>query len=234
MASQSEFSGFPEEGIPFMLELRAMQDREWFKAHQGEFNRLWKEPLEQLVAELISRLASTYPRMAEAKPHFFRIQRDTRFSNDKSPYKDFVAVGLPIRPDGTEDRPVPSLYMSFGIDRSFVGTGVWHTSPAVLAKYREALDDAKRGAELQKLVDGLTGKGFDLMSFDMLKRVPKPFPQEHPRAELLKRKGLALGRDISEELMASPELVDFCAESLEQVSPVSRWLERELADSNPG
>jgi uncharacterized protein (TIGR02453 family) len=234
MAGEGGFSGFPEEGIPFLLELQALQDRAWFKAHQGDFNRYWKEPLEQLVGELTARLGPTYGRLGESKPHYFRIQRDTRFARDKSPYKDYVAVGLPVRPDGSEERPVPSLYLSFGVEQNYVGMGVWHTSPPLLARYRAALDDGAKGAKVQGLVDELLADEFTLESIDTLKRVPSPYPQDHPRAELLKRKGLAMGREVPDDLLYSAALVDFCAETLARVGPLSRWLERELADSEQG
>src|SRR5262245_59435691 len=92
------FNGFPEGGIDFFLQLEAEQSRAWFKAHQDEFERLWKHPLELFVAELQERLAKTYPGLDDVTPHFFRIQRDTRFAKDKSPYKTYVAADLPIRP----------------------------------------------------------------------------------------------------------------------------------------
>src|ERR1700730_3565615 len=98
------FNGFPDETIQFLLELQAEQSRTWFKAHQADFQRLCRRPLELLLEELRARLVDVYPGMADAEPHYFRIQRDTRFSANKAPYKTNLAADLPIRaPHADED-----------------------------------------------------------------------------------------------------------------------------------
>src|SRR3989442_879100 len=79
--------GFSDEAIQFLLELQAEQNRAWFKAHQAAFTRLCRQPLELFVGELCERLADVYPGIVETEPHYFRIQRDTRFARDKAPYK---------------------------------------------------------------------------------------------------------------------------------------------------
>src|SRR5438445_8652107 len=79
------FTGFSDEAIQFLLELQAEQSRTWFKAHQDDFLRLCRRPLELFVAELRERLLDVYPGMVDAEPHIFRIQRDTRFAKDKAP-----------------------------------------------------------------------------------------------------------------------------------------------------
>jgi uncharacterized protein (TIGR02453 family) len=99
VASRVErFSGFPDEAIQFFLELQAEQSRTWFKAHQADYLRLCRRPLELLMSELQQRLVGAYPGVADVEPHYFRIQRDTRFAKDKVPYKTNVAADLPIRP----------------------------------------------------------------------------------------------------------------------------------------
>jgi uncharacterized protein (TIGR02453 family) len=222
------FEGFPEEAIPFMLELQATQDRGWFKANQDTFDRTWKEPFEALFSELVASLADTFPEITAQKPHIFRIYRDTRFSKDKSPYKTHLAASVPLRSGGTEERPAPGLYLAVGIDHSFVGGGQWHMTPEMIQRFRERLDDEKAGARAQKLVDDVVAKGFGIHSMDALKRVPAPYPQDHPRAELLKRKGLGVGADIPEELIESRELLDWCAERVRQSAPLLRWMDEEL------
>jgi uncharacterized protein (TIGR02453 family) len=225
------FSGFPEGGMQFFLDLQAEQSRTWFKAHQDEFVRLWKEPLELFVAELQDRLVDTYPGLAEVAPHFFRIQRDTRFAKDKTPYKTYVAADLPLRPvaEGVEQHGVPGLYVSFGLEGEYVAFGAWHMSPEVLRRYREALDHPKRGAEAQKIVDSLLAEGWQLESMESLKRTPPPYPQDHPRAELLKRKGLAMATSPTEDLLNSPKLLDWAEDRLRRVAPLAKWLDKHVS-----
>src|SRR5262245_62759186 len=94
--STEPFTGFPEEAIQFLLELQAEQSRTWFKAHQDDYLRLCRRPMELLFAELQERLVDVFQHIATVEPAMFRIKRDTRFSKDRYPYKTNIAASLPI------------------------------------------------------------------------------------------------------------------------------------------
>src|ERR1700730_1475892 len=155
------FNGFSDEAIQFLLELQAEQSRTWFKAHQAEYLRACRAPLELFVTELCQRLVCVYPGIADAEPHFFRIQRDTRFSKNKEPYKTNLAADVPIRARlGDEvEHGLPGIYVSFGLDGEYIGIGAWHMTPAVLQRYRALLDNPREGKQFQKLVDALLARG---------------------------------------------------------------------------
>src|SRR5438105_8458503 len=233
VASRVErFSGFSDEAIQFFLELQAEQSRAWFKAHQDDFARLCRRPLELLMFELQERLVDVYPTLSEVEPHFFRIQRDTRFAKDKAPYKTNVSADLPIRPrrEGEDQHTTPGLYLSFGLDGEFVAIGAWHMGPEVLARYRSLLDDRRLGRQLKSAVDRLVAEGWQIASMETLKRVPPPYPQDHPCAELLKHKGLALSVQPGEGISsATPEFADWMEAKLRDASDVVRWLDRNLS-----
>src|SRR5438105_4497617 len=237
VASRVErFSGFSDEAIQFFLELQAEQSRAWFKAHQDDFARLCRRPLELLMFELQERLVDVYPTLSEVEPHFFRIQRDTRFSKDKAPYKTNVAADLPIRPrrEGEDQHTTPGLYLSFGLDGEFVAIGAWHMSPAVLARYRGLLDDRRRGAEIKSIADRLQGEGWELGSMEKLKRVPPPYRQDHPCADLLKHKGLAMSIQPQEGISATAAFADWAESHLRAAAPMVHWLDRHLTPSPSG
>ena len=225
------FEGFSDEAIQFLLELQAEQSRVWFKAHQADFERWCRRPLELLVGELRERLVDLYPGLADAEPHLFRIQRDTRFARDKTPYKTNLAANLPVRAarDGEDGHAIPGVFLSFGLDGEFVGTGVWHLSADALSRYRHGLADAKRGPAIKAIVDGLVAEGWSLASMEQLKRVPAPYPQDHVCADLLKRKGLAVSLQPGENVSASPALVDWAEARLRATAPLLRWLDNTLA-----
>ena len=229
------FAGFPDEGVQFLLELQAEQNRAWFKAHQADFTRLCRKPLELFVFELRERLLDVYPGLQQVEPHFFRIQRDTRFARDKSPYKTDVSAYLATRPapDGAEPHAhVPGIYVSFGLDEELIALGCWHVPPELLTRYRAAVDDDRTGAEIQTIVDTLQREGFGLSAMETLRRVPPPYPREHPRAELLKHKGLAVHATLPDGLASTPGLLDWAEERLRQAAPLAHWLDNTLFANN--
>jgi uncharacterized protein (TIGR02453 family) len=232
-ASRSQverFAGFSDEAIQFLLELQAEQSRVWFKAHQDDYERLCRRPLELLMGELQERLSNVYPHIRDVEPHIFRIQRDTRFAKDKSPYKTNLAANMAIRPaSDTEDQhTTPGMYLSFGLDGEYVAIGAWHMEPPVLLRYRSLVDDSKVGTQLDKIVTQLRRDGWSLGSMEALKRVPPPYPQDHPRAELLKRKGLAASIQPAEGISATAELADWAEARLRDAAPMINWLDRHL------
>jgi len=226
-----QFKGFSDEAFQFLLELQAEQNRAWFKAHQDDFLRLWRKPLELFVTELQARLVDVFPGFVDAEPHYFRIQRDTRFSKDKAPYKTNLAADVSLRPAfEAEDRHVvPGVYFSCGLDGEYVAVGAWHMSPEVLLRYRAALDSAF-GARIQASIDGLVGRGFGLEAMEKLKRVPPPYAQDHPRAELLKHKGLAVVAQAADGISSSPKLLDWAEEQLRLAAPLMDLLDNALGE----
>jgi uncharacterized protein (TIGR02453 family) len=230
-AATERFEGFSDEAIQFFLELQAEQSRPWFKAHQDDFVRLCRRPLELFISELVERLAvKAYPRITEAEPHFMRIQRDTRFARDKTPYKTFIAASVSTRAarEGEDDHGPPGIYVSFGLDAEFVGTGVWHMSPEVLARYRAALDSRTTGPKIQKQIDALKQQGFGLEAMEILKRVPPPYPQDHPRGELLRHKGLALGVQPDAKVSSTRAYLDWAEAKLTATAPLMHLLDKAL------
>lgn len=223
------FAGFPPGGFDFFLELQGRQSREWFKANKARYEELWVQPLAVLLSELAQRLADVFPDMPAAGQHIFRIQRDTRFSADKSPYKTHVAAHMPIHPIAAERWYTPSLYLHFGLDDSVLAVGAWEVGKELLPVLRQRFADDGWGGRLQAIMSRLEQDGFQLSAHEQLKRVPAPYPQDHPRAELLKRKGLSVSlQDIPEELMPSRELLEWMSERLHKAAPVALWLEDAL------
>jgi uncharacterized protein (TIGR02453 family) len=227
------FNGFSDEAIQFLLELQAEQSRTWFKAHQADYLRVCRHPLELFVTELCQRLVDVYPGIADAEPHFFRIQRDTRFSKNKEPYKTNLAADVPIRPrlDDELEHGLPGVYVSFGLDGEYIGIGAWHMSPAVLQRYRGLVDNPRQGKQVQKLVDALLAKGCQVEAMEKLKRVPPPYAQDHPRAELLKYKGLAIMSQPKQNVSGSRLLLDWAEAELRAAAPLVHLLDTALTSA---
>jgi uncharacterized protein (TIGR02453 family) len=223
------FEGFEPEQVQFFKQLAAIQDRDWFKENKARYVAFAEAPMKALVDALQPAVKRQYKGFALAPAKHFRIYRDVRFSKDKSPFKTHVAsmIGL----EGGEEEGAPAaLYLHFGLE-DVIAAGHWALTPAKLKRYRALVAADKTGRELQKRVDALIKDGFSLESFEALKRVPPGFPPDHPRAELLKHKGLGLGfPTIPKSLRFSPKLANWIVERSAEAASLVTWLEKRLAN----
>jgi uncharacterized protein (TIGR02453 family) len=110
----------------------------------------------------------------------FRPYRDVRFSADKTPYKTHIGAIL--------DR---GGYVQLSSDGLAAGRGVWHLEGEQLTRFREAVDEDASGEELAEIVRRLESGGVEVISRDALKSAPRGYDKAHPRADLLRRKGMA-------------------------------------------
>jgi uncharacterized protein (TIGR02453 family) len=222
------FEGFSRDGDRFFAELAARQDREWFKAHRADFTALWETPLKALLEELEGPLAKQYRGVKLEPPRYFRIYRDVRFSKDKSPFKTNVAAMIAF-PGGEGVSAPAAIYVSFGLLNE-VAAGHWMLTPDRLKRYRALLADEKIGRELQRRADALERAGFRLETLESTQRVPPGFDPQHPRARLLKLKGLGvMFPKIPAGVRHSPKLSKWIIEQSAHVAPTITWLEERLA-----
>ncbi|MFN8526353.1 MAG: DUF2461 domain-containing protein [Chloroflexota bacterium] len=224
----STFTGFPPGGTAFFFNLAAEQSRTWFNANKAEYERLWLRPMQALLDELPARLEPSFPQIGGARAKIFRIQRDVRFAADKSPYKTHIAAVIPTRAGAPPmgEGSGSGLYLHFGMEGAMLGGGRWQLPKELLAAYREAVASDLHGPRVQAIVDDLIRHGYEIHSHESTKRVPAPYPQDHPRADLLKRRGLAaIASGGAEDHMEGPELLDWLAGRYAQMVPLINWLD---------
>jgi uncharacterized protein (TIGR02453 family) len=219
------FQGFADADGKFFKALAKNQNRDWFQSHKEEFEIGWNQPMKDLLEDLKEAIDKTYAHCDLAEPKVFRIFRDVRFSKDKSPYKTWIAGCLPIQRSSKITEAPVAIYMHFGT-ASVVASGLYMMEPAGLARYRAAVADDSRGKELVKILGKLEKAGFsDAMMDDALKKVPKGFAPEHPRAHLLKRKSLGVRYPpLPKGQLKSPELLPWLVGHAKKVAPLVEWL----------
>lgn len=182
----------------FLEELKANNDRIWFKSNQARFEQTVREPLLAFIAAFEEPLANISSSMlAIAKKSggsMFRIHRDTRFSKDKSPYKTWAAVQF--RHEAGRDAHAPCYYLHLAPGDVFVGAGIWHPDRAALDAIRVLIDE--KPAKWVKARDAVLLAGWDLER-DALKRIPRGYAAEHPLADDLRRKDFIAVRRLSEQ-----------------------------------
>lgn len=227
----SPFTGFADTEGTFFRKLAKNQSREWFLEHKAEYEEGWAKPLAALLGEVRARIDEAYPDVDLAEPKVFRIHRDVRFSADKTPYKTHTAGVILARLGRAVMEAPAALYLQVGAEEEpFAAAGFYVMPKEALGAYRAALLDDGRGAELASLVKGLEKKRFTVGAGEETKRVPAGVDPAHPRAELLRKKGLiATFPALDRELLVSPRLVQKLAEQARSVAPLVRWLVHETS-----
>ena len=228
------FPGFRPEALDFLAELAANNDRAWFQPRKAEYEHLLKEPLEALCVALDARFRELgVPLAADPARSPFRIYRDVRFSRDKSPYKTVVSASFGWAGDGggasgrshADDVHASGGYFSFGPGNIYVGGGVWHPEPSWLKRFRDRVAsdyDGFRAVVESPAFAAMFGSVGD--DGESLKRVPPGYPADHPAAEILRKKNVTFGRQLSDEEAMSPRLPDTLADAFVVGTPLMQYL----------
>ena len=152
----------------------------------------------------------------------FRIHRDVRFSKDKSPYKPNLGVILWDGPGAKMESS--GFYLHLEPPEFYLGCGYYMFSKESLAAYRELVTHPKAGPALLRAVKLVEKRGYSIGG-EKTKRVPRGFDPAHPRAELLKHKGLYAGIEMKPPAeLHGPELVGFCRDHFQALLPLHRQL----------
>jgi uncharacterized protein (TIGR02453 family) len=153
-----------------------------------------------------------------------------RFSKDKTPYNTHLHLGFQgLRTPG-QPRRRGGFYFGLEAERLTLGVGAFDFGAADLDKYRRAVAGDADGEELAAILARLEAKPQE----PELKRVPAPFHADHPRAELLRHKGLNVWQDLNDpDLIASPDLPDAVMAVFEQQDAVNVWLTEVLEGWTP-
>jgi uncharacterized protein (TIGR02453 family) len=214
------FRGFDKDAIAFLHELTMEMNREWFEANKDRYKRVWVEPLTELLDTVAGKLATTY-KPVKLTPHVFRIYRDTRFSKDKAPYKTHVAGVLRAGNVGS------GMYFHVETGEEWVGAGTYFFEDDKLPKWRRLVAADKTGKEIAGIVAKLRKQGYEVGGHEDYKKVPKPYPAEHPRAEFLKMKGLtAAFPQMPKGMLHRAALVEWLVEHAKRVAPMVKWLRK--------
>ena len=226
MADTAVFSGFNKETVRFFNGLRRNNDRDWFAKHRETYDKQVMEPAKGFVVAMGERLRTAVPRIVAVpmiNKSIFRINRDTRFSLDPSPYK--TNLGLYFWESGRPRMESSGFYFHLEPPDLFLGGGMYMFPDYLVTRYRRAVVDPKLGKELAKILAVLAKRKDLEPGGKHYKRVPAGYDPDHPNAELLKHKGLYVGYEtkIPEELY-SARLVDYCFERYEPLVPLHRWL----------
>ena len=224
---------FTKRALAFFRDLSRHNEKFWFEAHREEYEAEVRQPMRELIEDLDARLARFAPEIGgEAKRSMFRINRDIRFSKDKSPYKTHAACWFhhlnASRSVGSEaDAGSAGYYFHLQPGgKSALGAGIWMPPRPQLHKLREAI--AKDFTGFDRMVRSIPSRFGGLDDEAMLKRMPRGYAEDHPAAKWLRYQSFTTGRSLTDDQVTSPSLASFLAREYEALLPLVRWLNNAL------
>jgi uncharacterized protein (TIGR02453 family) len=200
-------SGFSPKATRFFQDLEENNSREFWTAHSEIYEREVKRPM----SELLESLPEQYQPF-----RLFRMNRDLRFTKDKSPYKTHLGA---ISDAGGRD-----YYLHLDGTGLMAAAGKYMMEPDQLERYRTAVDDDSTGQALARILADLEAQSIQTdIGEPTLKSAPRGYAKDHPRVELLRRKGLIGYRTLTGAKLRSG-VRDFVVETFEACRPLVAWL----------
>lgn len=216
--------------LQFLKNLKKNNRKEWFDANRTRYEDA-KKDFENLGEALIKKLCSIDETVAHLRPKdcMFRINRDVRFSKDKSPYK--TNLGIYISKGGKKGVQA-GYYFHLEPGGSFVAGGLWMPLAPELKKVRQEID--YNWDEFRKIVHN---KKFRNVYSDLdrspeyaLSRPPKGYEEENPAIEFLKLKSLIVSAKIDDSELSSPRLVNKITSYFETMKPMIDFINRAIEE----
>jgi uncharacterized protein (TIGR02453 family) len=225
-----EFGAFSPKALRFFRSLKRHNTREWFEAHRTEYETHVRDAMRALVEEMDARLAHLAPEMlGDPRRSIFRIYRDVRFSNDKSPYKTHAAAQFYHRDAGRgagvdAEGAGASFYFHLDPGESFVAGGIWMPARPVLGRIRDALAADPEGFDAIVTAPRFRRRFGALETEAVLKRMPRGYAESHPAAKWLRYRSFIGYRALSEAEVLSPRLPAVLERDFGILLPLVRWI----------
>jgi len=220
----SEFSGFPDDFFKFFNELKNNNNRDWFSANKPRYYESVAHPMSQFIISIaphLKRISRFYK--ADPRPHggsMFRIYRDTRFSNDKTPYKTHAACHF--RHSAGRDAHAPGFYLHIETGKLSMGGGVWRPPAKQLNQIREFIAD--NPSSWEKLINSRAIRRSGGIKGDSLRRPPRGYNPDNKFIEDLKRKSFYLMTDAEATLALGPALVSETVKTFRDVAKLNHFI----------
>jgi uncharacterized protein (TIGR02453 family) len=217
-------SYFSDKSFAFLRGLARNNNREWFGKHKAEYDTHVRAPFQRLLTDLQPDLAAISAQYrADPRPvggSLFRIHRDTRFANDKTPYK--THAGARLFHQRYREVDSPSFYIHIQPGHCFVGAGLWHPEPKTRTRIRQFL--VENPEAWRKAVHSPAFKRRFELGGEMLQRHPRGFPTDHPLAEDLKRQSFVGSTMFEDSVVLGPQLRRSVASALTGLAPLVDYL----------
>jgi uncharacterized protein (TIGR02453 family) len=217
-----------KDTLQFLDDLKANNNRDWFLENKKRYEA-FKKDYQQLVADLLDAMKPMDPslEMLEVKNCTFRINRDIRFSKDKTPYKSHLGIWLS---SGAKGLNRSGYYIHLEKGASFIAGGLYCPESEDLKKMRKEIaffyDDLE--AILAEKDFKSEFSDFDRNEKDTLKNPPRGYDKEHPAIELLKLKSFEASQKIDFSAASKKDFVAVMSQKLIALKPLNDFINRAL------
>jgi len=212
--------------LKFLVALNTNNNKEWFDANKQNYQKA-KQEFINVVTQVIDSCASFDPMLKgiEANKTLFRINRDVRFSKDKSPYK--TNFGASIKPGGKKSM-IPGYYIHIEPGKSFLAAGTYMPIPAHLSAIRQEIDyNLKDFTKIVNEKDFIKEFGA-LSNEDALKTVPKGYDKENPALEFLKMKHFIAIKYLDNKEIIADDFVKHLTKTLKTSLALTMFLRKAI------
>lgn len=215
--------------LQFLSGLKANNNKPWFEAHRAQYEaaRIDFQNFMQLVIDDLQRTDLAIAGL-QARDCLFRINRDIRFSNDKTPYKSNFGASLK---QGGKKAPYAGYYFHLEPGKSFVGGGLWMPEPTAVKKLRQEID--YNGPEFQSIINS---NGFKKTYGDVyngsdvsLSKAPKGYEPDHPAIAYLKLKSFIAETHLADAELTKATLHQKTVAAYEALYPFLQFINRALS-----
>jgi uncharacterized protein (TIGR02453 family) len=215
------------EGLKFLRSLAKNNDREWFTPRKAIFEAELKEPMLTIVRKVTDAMIDFAPNhVRPAEKSLFRIYRDTRFSNDKRPYKTHVAAWWSHQ--GLEKTSGAGYYFHISAKEVIVAAGAYMPEKDQLSAIRHWL--LENHVEFRKILEKLAvRKAFKEFEGEKLSRPPKGFPKDHPALDLIQCRQWGLSATLPAETALKPTLAATIVRYFQLAAPMVDALNTPIA-----
>jgi uncharacterized protein (TIGR02453 family) len=209
--------------LDFLTSIKCNNNRDWFIANRPMYLDA-KDNFESFVQEIINNLIVIEPIMKglEAKSCVFRINRDIRFSNDKSPYKSHFGAFIVQGGKKNVDK-FAGYYFHIEPGKSMMAGGAYTPPGPWLSAIREKISD--NADEFIKIINTKDFiKYFGSIDGEKLKTVPKGYSKDHPHIELLKYKSYLVVNEAADKLVLGNNFMDHVINAFKAMKPLNEYL----------
>jgi len=221
-----------KNSLEFLDDLKANNNRDWFLDNKKRYEA-FKKDYHQLVSDFLSVMKPLDPslEMLEVKNCTFRINRDIRFSKDKSPYKDHIGVWLS---SGAKGKNRSGYYVHIARTGSFIAGGFYCPEAEDLKKMRKEI--AFFYEDLEEILNEKNFKkeftDFDRNEINLLKNPPRGYEKDHPAIEFLKLKSFETSQKFDIEEVTQKDFVAKMCQKLIALKPLNDFINRALTSED--